>query len=381
MVLTGGGTGGHVYPALAVAEAIRQLRPEVQLLYVGGDRMEADAVPAAGLHFRAISVHGLAGRGLPVGRRLRAISELATGLPLWQSIWILCGFRPDVVLGTGGYVSGPVLLAARGLRIPCAALDGNRVPGHTTRIVARLVDVMAVAHAELRDYFSTRLRHGAQVELTGLPVRREITAASRETGAAALGLDSSSPIVLVLGGSLGSQRINRAVTGACELLSERAALPQLQVLHVTGERFALPCPDCAPLGGRYRPVPYLGQDYPQALAAADLVLSRAGASTVAEITARGLPAILVPWAGAATGEQTRNAEALRQAGAALVIPDRQLSPERLADALTSTLGSRPELERMAAASKGLGYPRAAERVAELVLELVSRRSRPARSGN
>lgn len=149
VVLTGGGTGGHVYPALAVAEAISQIAPKAQLLYVGGDRMEARTVPAAGLPFRRISVHGLAGRGVSLGRRLRSLVELALGLPLIQSLLILRSFGPDVVLGTGGYVSGPVLVAARLMGVPSAALDGNRVPGHTSRIVARLVDVMLVAHDEL----------------------------------------------------------------------------------------------------------------------------------------------------------------------------------------------------------------------------------------
>ncbi len=372
MILTGGGTGGHVYPALAAGEAIRQIAPKAQFLYVGSDRMEARTVPQAGLCFRQISVHGLAGRSLSLGRRLRSIVELGTGLPLFQSVRILREFRPNVVLGTGGYVSGPVLLAARILGIPCAALDGNRVPGHTSRIVARLVDLVGVAHRELAEYFSPRVRRGARVEVTGLPVRPEITAASRESGAAALGLDPSRPTVLALGGSLGSERINRAVTGALELLAATDALRELQLLHVTGERFAVPASEGELPGGRYRAVPYLGADYAQALAAADLVVSRAGAGTLAEIAARGLPAILIPWAKAATGEQVQNAQALARAGAAIVILDRDLTPERLAAALSSSLGRRAELDRMAAASRDLGCPGAAQRVAELVLELASR---------
>jgi UDP-N-acetylglucosamine--N-acetylmuramyl-(pentapeptide) pyrophosphoryl-undecaprenol N-acetylglucosamine transferase len=379
IILAGGGTGGHVYPALAVAEAIRQIRPESQLLYIGGDRMEAKAVPAAGLPFRQISVHGLAGRSLSPARRLRSIVELAIGLPLFQSIRILREFRPDVVLGTGGYVSGPVLLAARIVSIPCAALDGNRVPGHTSRIVARIVDLMAIAHGEAAGYFSTRLRRGARVEVTGLPVRAEVITASREAGTAALGLDPCRATALILGGSLGSERINRAVTGALELLAATDALRELQLLHVTGERFAVPASEGELPGGRYRAVPYLGADYAQALAAADLVVSRAGAGTLAEIAARGLPAILIPWAKAATGEQVQNAQALARAGAAIVILDRDLTPERLAAALSSSLGRRAELDRMAAASRDLGYPGAARRVAELVLELAARRKEAGQS--
>ncbi len=376
IVLAGGGTGGHVYPALAVAEAIRRIRPDSHLLYIGGDRMESKTVPAAGLPFRQISVHGLAGRGLSPARRLRTMAELGTGLPLFQSARILRGFHPHAVLGTGGYVSGPVLLAARLLGVPSAALDGNRVPGHTTRIIARLVDLMAVAHREVAGYFSARVRRGARVEVTGLPVRAEIITTSREAGAAALGLDPSRLTVLIFGGSLGSQRINRAAVEALQVLRSATDSPELQVLHVTGERFT--APECG--GGTdrlcYRAVSYLGADYGAALAAADLVVSRAGAGTVAEITARGLPAILIPWAEAATGEQARNAEPLRQAGAAIVVPDAMLTGERLAGALASVLGCRSKLGQMAAASKRLGHPGAAERVAELLLELAYRSKAP-----
>ncbi len=375
VVLTGGGTGGHVYPALAVAEAISQIAPKAQLLYVGGDRMEARTVPAAGLPFRRISVHGLAGRGVSLGRRLRSLVELALGLPLIQSLLILRSFGPDVVLGTGGYVSGPVLVAARLMGVPSAALDGNRVPGHTSRIVARLVDVMLVAHDELAEYFSARVRKRARVEITGLPVRAEITGTSREQGAAALGLDPSLTTVLVFGGSLGSARINAAVTGAGEHLAHMESLPEIQVLHVTGRRFDAPDIPSAPGRLDYRAVPYLESDYGHALAAADVVVSRSGASTVAEITARGLAAILIPWAEASTGEQSQNAASLERAGAAIVIPDLELTPERLAASLAAILREPERLGQMAAASRSAGRARAAERVAELVLKLAGRRAK------
>ncbi len=374
IVLTGGGTGGHVYPALAVAEAIRHIAPRAQFLYVGGDRMEARTVPAAGLPFRQISVHGLAGRGLPIVRRLRSLVELALGVPLIQSLSILRSFGPDVVLGTGGYVSGPVLLAARILGLPCAAVDGNRVPGHTSRIVARLVDVMLVAHDEMADYFSARVRKSARVEITGLPVRAGITEPSREQGAAAVGLDPSLTTVLVLGGSLGSAPINAAVTGALEHLARMESLPQLQVLHVTGRRFDAPDIPSALPHLNYRAVPYLESDYGHALAAADVVVSRSGASTVAEISARGLAAILIPWAEASTGEQSQNAASLERAGAALVIPDSELTPERLAASLAAVLREPERLSHMAAASRSAGRAGAAERVAEVVLELAARSS-------
>ncbi|HUU53360.1 MAG TPA: undecaprenyldiphospho-muramoylpentapeptide beta-N-acetylglucosaminyltransferase [Armatimonadota bacterium] len=371
IVLTGGGTGGHVYPALAVAGAVRKLAPQSEILYIGGDRVEARAAPAAGLPFRAISVHGLAG-SVSLGQRLRSLAELAVGLPLVQSLRILRGFGANVVLGTGGYVSGPVLLGARLAGVPSAALDGNRVPGHTSKIVSRLVDVMAVAHPEMERFFAARVRRGARVEMTGLPVRPEIVATSREEGASALGLDSSLRTVLVFGGSLGSRRMNEALTGALQGLADKDWAGDIQVLHVTGRRFSVPEQESKGLAVRYRAVPYLEERYASALAAADLVISRAGAGTVAEVTARGLPAVLSPWSEASTGEQAFNAEPLRQAGAAVVIPDAELTPERLAEVLIELLSDPARLKRMADASKRLGRPGAAERVAELVLELAAR---------
>lgn len=367
VVLTGGGTGGHVYPALAVAEAIKKRSPGAEILYVGGDRIEAKAVPAAGLPFRGISVHGLA-RGVSASKRLLSLAELAICLPLIQSLLVLRSFRPQVVIGTGGYVSGPVLLAARMRGIPCMALDGNRTPGWTSRAVARLVDVMAVAHPEMAEFFAVRRRRGSRVEVTGLPIRAEVVSCSREAGAAAFGFDPGRMTVVALGGSLGSQRINEAFAGATARLLQEERFCDLQVLHVTGRRFferARP----AESGGRVRLLPYLEPHYAEALAAADLLVARAGASTVAEVTARGLPAVLIPWAQASTGEQALNAEPLARAGAAVVIPDAELSAQRLADVLGELLSDPGRLARMAEASRSLGRPKAAEAVAKVALEL------------
>jgi UDP-N-acetylglucosamine--N-acetylmuramyl-(pentapeptide) pyrophosphoryl-undecaprenol N-acetylglucosamine transferase len=371
VVLTGGGTGGHVNPALSVGEALRELTPTTDVLYVGGDRIEARLVPEAGLPFQSIAVHGLAG-GMPMRRRLRALIELAVGLPLFQSLSILRGFRPQVVIGTGGYVSGPVLLAARLMRVPALALDGNRVPGHTSKLVARLVDVMAVAHSEMAEFFVARVRKGAQVEVTGLPVRREIVEMPRARAAATLGLDPAQPTLAVFGGSLGSERINKALVGALDGLAELRDLAGLQVVHVTGERYLAEARRGRWSAVRYHPLAYGGAEV---LAAADLVVSRAGASTVAEIAARGVAAVLIPWAQASTGEQVMNAGPLEQAGGATVITDGELTAQRLYEILHGLLGDRERLAEMAEASRSIGRPEAARRVAELALGLASRATR------
>jgi UDP-N-acetylglucosamine--N-acetylmuramyl-(pentapeptide) pyrophosphoryl-undecaprenol N-acetylglucosamine transferase len=311
-----------------------------------------------------------------------------------------------VVIGTGGYVSGPVLLAARLLRIPSLALEGNRTPGMTSRLVARMVSVMAVAWPDQAEFFRQRVRRRARVVVTGLPVRRELLETTREEGAATLGFDPTLVTLLVLGGSLGSQRINDAVVGALKVMGERGGGAEtLQVLHVTGARHYAPLREGAaertakgrvgvagdewlgPSGrhpgrhsrprdslhvGRYRAVAYLNE-YWAGLAAADLVICRAGASTVAELVARGVPAILVPWSGASTGEQELNARALAKAGAAIVVPDEQLTAERLAVLLDDLLWDAGKRLIMSRASKLLGRPEAGEQVADLALDLIEGR--------
>jgi UDP-N-acetylglucosamine--N-acetylmuramyl-(pentapeptide) pyrophosphoryl-undecaprenol N-acetylglucosamine transferase len=271
-----------------------------------------------------------------------------------------------VVIGTGGYVSGPVLLAARLLRVPAVALDGNRVPGQTSKIVARLVDLMAVAHPEMAEFFSKRVRRGARVEVTGLPVRAEIVQTARTQAAASLGLDPAHLTLVVLGGSLGSERVNKALVGALDGLAELRDLAGLQVVHVTGERYIAEARRGRWSAVRYHPLAYAG---PEALAAADLIVSRAGASTVAEIAARGLPAVLIPWARASTGEQVMNARPLEQAGGAVLIPDGELTAQRLYEVLQSLLRDRARLTQMAEASRSIGRPEAARRLAEIAVKL------------
>ena len=372
VVLAAGGTGGHVYPALSVAAELKRMRPEACLLFIGGDRMEAQVVPAAGIRFRAISVHGLAGRGLgALARRARSAAELLLGIPLIQSLGILREFRPQVVVGCGGYASGPVLFAAKLMHIPSIALEGNQTPGLTSKLVAKMVNVMAVAWPEQEEFFKERVKASARVVVTGMPVRPGLAEMTREEGARALGFDPGLRTVVVLGGSLGSRKINEAVAGALRLMDGGGRLKEVQILHVTGKQKAagLTPEEVKLIAPRYKVLPYLAAEYSAALAAADLVVARAGASTVAEVAARGLPAIFIPWAQATTGEQVLNAEPFGKVGAAVVIRDAELTPEALSKALEDLVWDDGKRARMARASKLLGKPRAAEAVARIALEL------------
>ena len=375
VALCGGGTGGHVYPALAVAEALTRKRSNVQLLYIGGDRLESRIVPAAGIPFRRILVHGLTGRGFSrFCTRIQSAVELLLCIPLIQSMLILRRFRADVVAGTGGYATGPVLLAAHLLGLPSLTLEGNRTPGLTSRLVCRMVDVIAVGWSDQARRFRHLARSDARIIATGLPVRRDLLLMSREEGAAAFGFDPNLVTLVMIGGSLGSLKMNEALVGALRQIGEfDSRLKLVQVLHVTGDRrryqVVLPAEEAEEICPHYRRLPYLDVKYPHALAAADLVITRAGASTIAEIAARGLPAIVIPWSAATTGEQARNVEPLRDTGAATVIADDELSADYLASVLRALLWNRDKLQEMAQAARLLGKPNAADEVAGLTLEL------------
>ncbi len=375
IALCGGGTGGHVYPALSVAEALRRKRANVQLLYIGGDRVESRIVPAAGIPFRRILVHGLTGRGFSrFCTRVRSAFELLLGIPLLQSMVILRRFRADVVVGTGGYATGPVMLAGHLLGLPTLTLEGNRTPGLTSRLVCRLVDVVAIGWSDQARQFREMVKRDARIVATGLPVRREVVTLSREQGAAAFGFDPNLLTLVMIGGSLGSLKMNEALVGALRQIGEFASRLQLvQVLHVTGNRpqyrVVLPSEEAEEICPHYQHLPYLNEKCPHALAAADLVITRAGSSTIAEIAARGLPSILIPWSAATTGEQARNVEPLRDTGAAVVIGDEELSADFLAATLRILLWDREKREEMAQAARLLGKPNAADEVAGLALEL------------
>ena len=375
-MIAGGGTGGHLYPGLAIAAWLRLRHPDALVLFVGTrDRLEAQKVPAAGFPLATISIHGLAGSMRPGewGRRLRALIELATLLPLWQSVSILRRFRPQVLVATGGYVCGPVSSAAWLLRVPIILVEQNELPGWTTRTLAHLARFIGLMSREsvrvfrpLGRWFGRRPR----IEAIGNPVRPEVITLSREEGRARLQLPSEATVLLITGGSLGSRPINRAAGEALERLLEMGSLPNdIWVVHVQGRNPAT-VPECVKqaLGERYQAHEYL-DDMPAALSAADLVITRAGGTFLAEVTARGVPAIVVPWSGAADQHQDRNAEALGLAGAAAVISDQGLSGGILAVTLLELLTMPNVRKNMSQRSRAMGKPRAAERVIKVIEQL------------
>lgn len=377
VLIAAGGTGGHVYPAIAIARHLRQAHPEAEILFVGTrERMEAQAVPDAGFRLAAIKVKGLAGRQSHF-QRLVSLAWLLAGLPVWQSLVILLRFRPHVVVGMGGFASGPVILAARMLRIPCLAVEQNEIPGFTTRLVARMVSAAAVVSEQCQQRYLRLLGRRARtvpVRVVGNPVRPEILSTTRDEGIKALGLDPGRVVLLAVGGSIGSLPVNRAFAAALELLAKKPGFAdRVEILHITGrQNVAFLDPARArELGLRYHVRDYL-DDMHHALAAADVVVTRAGGTALAEMTARGLPAVVIPWAGAADGHQEHNALRLANAGAAVMIRDAELTPERLADAVWALVSDEAARRRLAERSRSLGRPDAAARVVGMIEQLAGR---------
>lgn len=379
VLIAAGGTGGHIYPGITIAQTLRSRHPRADILFVGTTRgLEADIVPREGFAFAGIPAHYLRRRlSLDV---LRTAWTAARGVA--EAARVIGRFRPHVAVGTGGYVSGPAMAAALLRGVPIVLQEQNAYPGLTNRLLGRFARAVALGHPAAERYFGRRVR----AVVTGNPIRSDIAGRSRAEGLAAFGLDPDRRTLLVFGGSQGGRSINQALVAAApRLLNELG----LQILHQTGKtgfeavvdeaerRMAAKgvrlerAGDDRAVAGRWHIVAYI-HDMPSAYAAADLVVSRAGAITLAEVTARGLPAVLVPYPYAAEGHQEANARALEAAGAAVVVLDRELSADVLVARVQELLAEPARLARMAAASRATARPDAAERIADLI-EAVARR--------
>ncbi|HEV8698347.1 MAG TPA: UDP-N-acetylglucosamine--N-acetylmuramyl-(pentapeptide) pyrophosphoryl-undecaprenol N-acetylglucosamine transferase [Candidatus Limnocylindrales bacterium] len=370
LLIAGGGTGGHIYPALAVARSLRARPDAAELAWLGGNRgLEASLVPASGIPFQRLVLRSLRSVGLDAHA---VLDPLRLGASVPQAAAILARTRPAAIFTTGGYVAVPVLLAAAPLGIPVVLWDGNVIPGRAVRATARLADVLAVSFAATCEALRTAAPH-LPCYVTGTPIR-DTAAADRATARAKLKLAPDDRVLLIFGGSQAVRRFNGAVAAALPRLVERAV-----VIHVTGEegyapalagREQLP----VPMRDRYRPHPFLRDDMLNALAAADLVVGRAGSSTLAEVTALGLPMVVVPYPHAA-GHQRANARQLVEAGAARLIDDADFDAAALI-AAAALLDDAEAHHAMSDAARSLGRPGAADAVADLVLAAARRATLP-----
>ncbi len=355
LLVAAGGTGGHLYPAIAVAQKFRELAEGAEVIFVGTERgLESSIVPAAGFPLELVRAAPL--RGGSLSRKLRGVEGIFLGL--FDSVRLLRRCDPQIVMGVGAYVSGTLLLAAALKGIPTLILEPNAEPGLANRWLAPFVDEAACAWEE-----STRT-FGKKGFVTGNPVRREIAEVSP------LGAQTSQRMrVLIFGGSQGSAALNRAVGESQTILS--AELHRLDWVHQTGPRDLASVSESyarrSVLAVRAQVVPYIDKMH-EAYEAADLVIARAGATTCAELACAGRGAILLPLA-LAGGHQEKNAEMMAEQGAARVLRESELNPERLAREILELLNAPEERARMAASARALARPDAAENVARRLLHL------------
>ncbi len=363
-IITGGGTGGHIYPALAIAKGLKERYPGIEILYVGTDRgLESDIVPKEGYPFEKINVAGFKRSLSP--KNIKILWQAGEGL--LQAMRIVRRFKPDFAVGTGGYVTGPVMMACAVQKVPTLIHEQNALPGVTNRILSRMVSRVAVTFEDSIKHFPK----SARIKLTGLPVRPEIFEVRKEDAYLRLGIKPKKPVLLVFGGSRGARKINTAMVKVVEEMQHE----EVQVIHATGQigyQEYLKMLQAKGISlvniGNITTVPYL-YNMKDALAVADLVVCRAGAATLAEITALGLPGILVPYPYAAENHQEYNARALAERNAAVLIKDQDLTGEVLLEQIKKLLSSPETLHNMAEESLKLGKPQALNDILDLIAEL------------
>ena len=364
IIVSGGGTGGHIYPALTLIRTIQKKVPDAEFLYVGTNAgLESDIIPKENLPFTAVDIQGFQ-RRFSLANILRA-GQACCGV--LKAMNIVRQFKPDAAVGTGGYVCGPILLAASLLHVPALIQEQNVVAGITNKILSKFVDRVAIGTEEAAALFPAK-----KVVFTGNPIRPEVMSAEKEDGIKAFGLDRNKKTILVSGGSRGARSINKAIIG---VLKHYAGSNDVQILLVTGSNgYDDVMKDIAEAGvnlseaGNLIIRPYL-YNMPLAMAAADLAVFRAGAIGIAELMARGIPSVLVPYPYAAENHQEFNARAVEKNGAAVLILDKELSSERLLEVVTDLLNDETKLENMRRASKTLGRPKAADEIADMIIAL------------
>jgi UDP-N-acetylglucosamine--N-acetylmuramyl-(pentapeptide) pyrophosphoryl-undecaprenol N-acetylglucosamine transferase len=364
IVISGGGTGGHVFPAIAIADAIMKLRPEAQIQFIGArGRIEMERVPKAGYPIEGLWISGFQ-RKLTLQNLLFPVKLLSS---LWKAWRILKRFRPDVAVGVGGYASGPTLRMANRLGIPTLLQEQNSYPGVTNRILAAKAAKICVAYDGMERFFPK-----GKILVAGNPVRQDLenVVELRTEACRHFGLDPAKKTLVVLGGSLGARTINEAMRDAGTLLVQ---YPGIQVLWQAGKLYIDTFGQCATAQlPQVKIIAFIDRmDY--AYAVADLVIGRAGALTISELCVVGKPCILVPSPNVAEDHQTKNASALVRHDAAIMVRDADAKSALLPKALEA-LGQSAILSRLSVNVKTLGKPRAAEEIALQVIELGRKRN-------
>lgn len=362
-LITGGGTGGHIYPALSIAREIKDRDKNAKILYVGTEKgLEAELVPREGLDFKTIRV-----RGMP--RRINkefffALKELFLGLR--DAKKIIDEFKPNVIIGTGGYVCGPVVFQGARKNIKTVIHEQNAFPGITNKILSRYVDKVLITFKESEKYF----KYPNKIELIGNPIRKEIMTIDRNKAYKDLNIKKDIPFIISFGGSGGQKKLNDAMY----YVIKENLHNNIQIFHITGQRFYDDFmeklkKDRLQLGENIRIFPYF-HEMPKGLNVADLVITSSGAITLAEISSVGVASILVPKSYTAENHQEYNARAFESERAAKVVLEKDLNGRYLNSIINSIIKDRDKLKNMAANSKKLGNPKAAEHIVDIINSLI-----------
>ncbi len=380
VVLVGGGTGGHIYPALAIAEALEEADLKNQILFIGSrGGLEERILERERYSFKTVAAMALERRFVFKIFYLPIISLLG----FFQALKILKSYKPNIIVSTGGYVSLPVVFASLFLRIPIVIHEGNSIPGIANRIAKFFASKITVSFEECRRFFPKR-----KTVVTGGPVRRRIRDGVKSIALQKLNLDQGRKTILIVGGSQGARSLNEAITKIVDRLKDEG----IQIIHITGERdydFVLSQTENKVLNiekeilylrgmkrkvyiekyKMYHPIPYMYNIW-DGLAASDLVISRAGGVAISEIITRGLPSILIPYPYASEGHQGKNAEILKKGGAAIILKNDELSGEVLLNLIRNLFKDREKLKQMCGASKLISKPDASRKIVEIIYNIL-----------
>jgi UDP-N-acetylglucosamine--N-acetylmuramyl-(pentapeptide) pyrophosphoryl-undecaprenol N-acetylglucosamine transferase len=367
VIIAGGGTAGHINPGLAIAKYIRQKQREPQILFIGTRRgLETKLVPKEGFDLELINVRGFK-RKLSFGNLL-TLKELLQGI--LQARRIFKKFKPDVVIGTGGYVCGPVVFVASRMGIPTLIHEQNVFPGITNKILSRFANVTAISFKESETYFTGAKR----IVYTGNPVRSEILLADKQTARSRLNMNSQKPLVIVVGGSLGAEKINETV---CLMILKYFREESFNLIFATGnsqfEKMKKMLSGFA--NESVNIVPYI-YDAANVYASADLMVCRAGAITCSELAVLGLPSIMVPSPNVVANHQEYNARSLEKQGASVVILEKDLNEDLLYKQITGLLKDREQLSKMSKNAKRMGTVNATDKIYSLILGIMGKSDGP-----
>lgn len=364
IIISGGGTGGHIFPAVSIANAIKQLKPDAKILFVGAEgRMEMTRVPAAGYEIKGLPVRGLV-RPLWSPKNISVMCDFFKSKKMVKQI--IKDFKPQAVVGVGGYASSPTLNAAYSLGIPCLIQEQNSFAGLTNKSLGKKAEKICVAYEGMERFFPQD-----RIVLTGNPVRQNLlhVDATKEECAETFGMNTEKPIILLVGGSLGARTLNESVLQHLKAIGEAP----VQFIWQTGSYYKQHIAEV--LKEKGKPANLYVTDFisqmDQAYKAADLVISRAGASSISELCLLGKPSILVPSPNVAEDHQTHNAMALVKRNAALYVKDAEAT-EKLIPLALKTVVDEKQLELLGHNAQEMAYPDSAEVIAEMVLKLTRR---------